>query len=221
MNTLKPMAWRVIPIIVSIHALVIAALLTGCGRDQTKNIKNTAPIADENTLPPVNPNQYDVGPPVEASKTGLVHNPIPQTDTNTPAPLTPRANPVQGGSKEYVVIRGDTLFKIARAKGVKFSALTNANPNLNLSKLKAGQKIQIPTAAASASTGLGLREPSNPGKGALPSPGNIHVVKAGETLTQIAKQSHTTVKAIQAVNGLKTTRVLVGQKLRRPAQSAA
>jgi LysM repeat protein len=36
------------------------------------------------------------------------------------------------------------------------------------------------------------------------------VVKAGETLTQIAKQSHTTVKAIQAVNGLKTTRVLVG-----------
>ena len=66
-----------------------------------------------------------------------------------------RANPVQGGSKEYVVIRGDTLFKIARANGVKFSALTNANPNLNLSKLKAGQKIQIPTAAASASTGIG------------------------------------------------------------------
>jgi LysM repeat protein len=67
----------------------------------------------------------------------------------------------------------------------------------------------------------GLREPSNPGKGALPSTGNIHVVKAGETLTQIAKQSHTTIKAIQAVNGLKTTRVLVGQKLRLPAQSAA
>jgi len=223
MNTLKPMAWRAIPIIVSIHALVIAALLTGCGRDQTKNVKNTAPIADENTLPPVNPNQYDVGPPagLQASNTGLVHDPIPQTDTTTPAPLTPRANPVQGGSKEYVVIRGDTLFKIARANGVKFSALTNANPNLNLSKLKAGQKIQIPTAAASASTGLGLREPSNPGKGALPSPGNIHVVKAGETLTQIAKQSHTTVKAIQAVNGLKTTRVLVGQKLRLPAPSAA
>ena len=101
------------------------------------------------------------------------------------------------------------------------SALTNANPNLNLAKLKAGQKIQIPTAAASASTGLGSREPSNPGKGALSSPGNIHVVKAGETLTQIAKQSHTTVKASQAVNGLKTTRVLVGQKLRLPAHSAA
>ena len=157
MNTLKPMAWRAIPIIVSIHALVMAALLTGCGRDQTKNVKNTAPIADENTLPPVNPNQYDVGPPAElkASKIGLVHDPIPQTDTTTPAPVTPRANPVQGGSREYVVIRGDTLFKIARANGVKFSALTNANPNLNLSKLKAGQKIQIPTAAAFASTGIG------------------------------------------------------------------
>jgi LysM repeat protein len=222
MNTLKPMAWRAIPIIVSIHALVMAASLTGCGRDQTKNIKNTAPIADENTLPPVNPNQYDVGPPagLEASKTGL-HDPIPQTDTTTPVPLTPHANPVQGGSKEYVVIRGDTLFKIARANGVKFSALTNANPNLNLSKLKAGQKIQIPASESSASTGIGFREPSHRGKGALPSPGNIHVVKAGETLTQIAKQSHTTVKAIQAVNGLKTTRVLVGQKLRLPAQSAA
>jgi len=164
---------------VSIHALVMAALLTGCGRDQTKNTQNTAPIADENTLPPVNPNQYDVGPSagLQASNTGLVHNPIPQTDTNMPAPLTPRANPVPGGTKEYIVIRGDTLFKIGRANGVKFSALTKANPNLNLSKLKAGQKIQIPMAAASASTGLGLREPSNPGRGALPSPGNIHVVK--------------------------------------------
>jgi hypothetical protein len=49
-----------VSIIVSIHALVITALLTGCGRDQTKNTKNTAPIANENTLPPVNPNQYDV-----------------------------------------------------------------------------------------------------------------------------------------------------------------
>ena len=73
-----------------------------------------------------------------------------------------------------------------------------------MSKLKAGQKIQIPGSTASASTGIGFKEPSNPGTGALPSTGNIHVVKAGETLTQIAKQSHTTVKAIQAVNGLKT-----------------
>ena len=224
MNSPKPMAERANPIIVSIHALVIAAMLIGCGREGTKNIKTTEPIASESTLPPVSPNQNDASPPtgVEAGNPGLVHN-LPQTVTNMPPPLTLRTNPAPGVTKEYVVVKGDTWFKIARASGVKFSALTNANPTVSLSPLKVGQKIRIPAAAAPASAGIALKEPGNAGNGALPSAGNVHVVKAGETLTQIAKQNHTTVKALQAANGLKTTRVLVGQKLRlvAPGQPTA
>ena len=42
----------------------------------------------------------------------------------------------------------------------------------------------------------------------------IYKVKAGDTLLGIAKKYHTTVKAIQAKNGLKTTHLSIGQKLK-------
>lgn len=42
-------------------------------------------------------------------------------------------------------------------------------------------------------------------------------VKRGDNLTRIAKNHGTTVKAIREANGLKTDRILVGQKLKVPA----
>ena len=122
--------------------------------------------------------------------------------------------PTPGTGKEYLVSKGDTLFKIARANGVTVSALTRANPKLKNSALKSGQKIQIPAPAATAAAGIGFAEP---GTGASANSGNVHVVKAGETLTQIAKQHGTTVKALQAANQMKVTRLLVGQKVKLPA----
>ena len=42
----------------------------------------------------------------------------------------------------------------------------------------------------------------------------VYVVKSGDTLTRIAKTHGTTVQAIRAANGLKTDRIVVGQKLK-------
>jgi LysM repeat protein len=42
-------------------------------------------------------------------------------------------------------------------------------------------------------------------------------VKRGDTLTRIAKTHGTTVKALREANGMKTDRILVGQKLKVPA----
>jgi LysM repeat protein len=42
----------------------------------------------------------------------------------------------------------------------------------------------------------------------------IYKVKAGDTLLALAKKYHTTVKAIQNNNGLKTTHLSIGQKLK-------
>jgi LysM repeat protein len=116
-----------------------------------------------------------------------------------------------------VVAKGDTLLKIARANGVRFTALSNANRNVNLSKLVVGQKLKIPTSASARPGAIGFREP---GAGEAV-PAGVHVVKAGETLTRIARENHTTVKAIQDANGLKTTRVLVGQRLHLPTTTPA
>ncbi len=49
----------------------------------------------------------------------------------------------------------------------------------------------------------------------------VYVVKSGDNLTRIAKAHHTTVQAIKAANGLKTDRILAGQKLKLPAPTAA
>ena len=49
----------------------------------------------------------------------------------------------------------------------------------------------------------------------------VHTVKAGETLTRIAHQHGTSIKAIRAANNLKTDRLFVGQKLKLPAGQAS
>lgn len=46
-------------------------------------------------------------------------------------------------------------------------------------------------------------------------------VKAGDNLTRIARNHRTTVNAIREANGLRTDRILVGQKLKVPAASAS
>ena len=45
---------------------------------------------------------------------------------------------------EYIVKSGDTGFKIAKANGVSTKALEAANPGVNFTKLKVGQKIKLP-----------------------------------------------------------------------------
>lgn len=44
----------------------------------------------------------------------------------------------------------------------------------------------------------------------------VYVVKSGDTLSRIAKAHGTTVKAIEAANGLNGDRILVGAKLKIP-----
>lgn len=48
-------------------------------------------------------------------------------------------------------------------------------------------------------------------------PGQIYVVKSGDSLSRIAKQHHTSVKALKAVNGLDTDVIAVGATLKLPA----
>jgi LysM repeat protein len=51
---------------------------------------------------------------------------------------------------------------------------------------------------------------------AVIAPETVYVVQPGDTLTRIAKQHRTTVKALKSVNGLKGDLLGVGMKLRLP-----
>ena len=199
--------------VVAIHIVFFGGLLMqGCKRD---NITTGAssPTNRNLTLPQLEPSTNFVtaptnlpqAEPAPAPAAPIVATPEPVV-TNTPVAPTE--------SKEYTIVKGDLLYKIAKANGVTIGAITKANPKLDASRLKIGQKIVIPASTKTASTG-------GPEMAESVAAGGTHVVKAGETLTKIARQHATTVKALRAANGLKTDRLNVGQKLKLPASGNA
>lgn len=91
--------------------------------------------------------------------------------------------PGQGGSVDvtHVVVRGDTLNKIAASYGASVSAIVSANAITNSNIIRIGQEILIPSAgqrSTSNSTGSDISNRS----------GQYHVVRRGETVRQIAAQ---------------------------------
>lgn len=119
-----------------------------------------------------------------------------------------------------VTVKGNSTTPAALAKreDVTLAQLRQFNPGLKTSRkgrLSAGQAVRIPTAAV-----LGLvRDVPDPGierygsASAASSKGTVHVVRRGETLGGIARRYKTTVPTLQALNGLKGTRVAAGQRL--------
>ncbi|HVU28231.1 MAG TPA: LysM peptidoglycan-binding domain-containing protein [Verrucomicrobiae bacterium] len=178
---------------------LMAMLIQGCKRENetADNTDNSTPTVDTNAF------AADTNtPPMEASNPPVTAPPV--VVTPTPAPVT------EPTTTEYVIVKGDTLGKIAKKNGVTLKALEDANPNVQPSKLKVGQKIVIPASSGGATTTLGVNE-SNAGE-------ELYTVKSGDSLTKIAKAHGVTVKALESENSLTTTKIKVGQKLKIPAK---
>jgi LysM repeat protein len=52
--------------------------------------------------------------------------------------------PAVAGPDEYVIKSGDTLAKVAKARGFSLSDIQAVNPGVNAKDLKVGQKIKLP-----------------------------------------------------------------------------
>jgi LysM repeat protein len=184
-----------------------AMLIQGCKREQSaENVPqvdtNPPPMMDTN-LPPVSTN-------------------LPPVSTNPPpvvAPVVPVVPEATGS--EYVVVKGDTLGKIAKAHGVTLKALEEANPGVVPTKLKIGQKLTIPAggvvAPAAAGTSVGVDM-----TGSATGSGETYVVKSGDTLTKIATAHGVSLKALKAANpNVDPNHIKVGLKLNIPAAAAS
>jgi LysM repeat protein len=208
--------------------------MQGCKRDDTKPPSGTAAtdlssqMAD---LAKLDTNYYQPLPepvpaivaPATGGNASTGYQAIaPSTTIVTPPPASePPPVAIPAETKEYTIVRNDTLVKIAKAHHLTVGDITRANPGINPKRLIPGKKIQLPATSSLASPGgLGFAEPSKPELGGSSEAG-IHEVKKGETLTKIAKQHSVTVKALRAANGLRTDRLHVGQKLKLPAGSAS
>src|SRR5690606_9793656 len=109
-----------------------------------------------------------------------------------------------GCSSYYYVRHGDTLSSVARWFGINTSALASANSLGNANYIYVGQKLCIPSIYGGGYSG-GHHGGSYGG----------YKVKAGDTLSEIAKWHGTTVHKLMYLNGLSNANyIYVGQWLR-------
>ena len=120
------------------------------------------------------------------------------------------ASPAAHADDAYTVRPGDTVSHIAARTGASVAAIARANALADVSRIRAGQVLSIPSASA--------RTPRTP---AAPV-STTYTVRAGETVTGIAARHKTTVKAIISANSLRADGlILAGQKLTIPGAAGA
>ena len=110
--------------------------------------------------------------------------------------------------RRHLVLEGETLAQIALR--YKSSAAEVASVNrLGASQPPAGTRITVPASMRP--------EPARP---AAPRgvPGGVYQVRSGDTLADISKRYGVSVEQLQQWNGLRTTRLVIGQRLRLEAR---
>jgi LysM repeat protein len=203
--------------ILAVHVvLLLALLMAGCKKTSDQQAKNDAPADltptfDPNSLPVATNAPPPLPPPMPNNASTLVTPPPTVPTQTTPAPAAPAMTSFDG--TEHVVVKGDNFFDLSKKYHVSTTAMKAANPGVDPTKLKIGQKLKIPTVSSTAATPAGF---SN--SGSIPSSEKLYTVKSGDSLNKIAKLNETTVKALRAANNLKTDQIKVGQKLKIPSK---
>jgi membrane-bound lytic murein transglycosylase D len=105
-------------------------------------------------------------------------------------------------ARTHRVRSGETMGAIARRYGVSVAAVQSANRAVDPRRMRVGQSLRIPA--------VGVAGPPR----AAPPAARYHRVTRGENLTVIASRYGVSVRQIQSWNGLKSTRILAGQRLR-------
>ena len=205
--------------IVGANVLLFAGLLIqGCQREPVTS-EIPAGTAAETSVPETNAvavtqTAPETNAPVAPSFVAPGTNSVTETPVATPVPA-----PAPAVTKPYVVAKGDSFYRIAKAHGVSMKALADANPGVDSTKLKVGQTLQLP-AGTQPPTAISASTPAPAGATTSPS-SNRYVVKAGDTLARIARAHGTTVRAIKAANGLNSDRIVAGHSLKIPETRSA
>ena len=150
-------------------------------------------------------------------------NDFSEFDAITPvAPLSDGGQtvPVAGPSFEtYTVKKGDNLWTIAKRSNVSLNELYAANGLDTTSILSIGQQLQIPVEGSTATVTApspDTYQPTSFNQGSTE-----YMVKRGDSLSKIANQFDTSVRAIKAANGLSSDLIRVGDKLVVPVSSSS
>ncbi len=202
---------KIFSLVVAVHAAVFMFIFAIPGCRSTGKQKAAAPA--------------DASSPVATTGDAAASSPVVAgTDVSAPpqvlfSPTRPGTaaaaaieTPTPAAPQSYTVVKGDSLWSVAKKNGVTPKELTAANNLTPSSSLRLGQKLVIPgkapAKAATSAAGAGSETLS-------------YTVKSGDTLALIARHAGTTSAAIKSANKLKSDVVRVGQVLILPAGGAS
>lgn len=200
-------------IIAGINAIgLVALLILGCQKEKEPARQTTPEPPVQATTPSAE--QVSNPPPADTNVTAPPVAP-PAAPPVAPPVAPPALPPSAAGTQDYKIVAGDNYYTLSKKFHVSMTAIKDANPGVEPTKLQIGQTIHIPAPPASTAPALapGATAPDTSGGG------QIYKVKSGDNLTKIAGQFGTTVKALRAANSLKTDSLKVGQELKIPAKS--
>lgn len=213
------MRYLLISVVGGVHVAVIGGvlLMQGCGTTRGPVTLPDAPpmpptMAAEDLVPPVRPvTTYKPATIDDAVSAALPAAGSPAA----PAPVKPV--PASDDARTYVVGKGDSLSVIAKRHGVSVTDLMVLNNISDPNRIRMGQSLKLPAAASVKTTPV--PKPSAAASSSVSAGAGRYEVKSGDSLSTIAQRHGTTVKALQAVNDLKTDKIMAGQKLVLPAES--
>lgn len=184
-----------------VAVILVALLAQGCKREQpvvTEVVETTTTEMDTNVF-----TDTSISGMTDPTVTTSAPPPVVEMPVVTPEPVAPAVT-------DYVIQKGDTFYSIAKKHGVSTKAVQDANPGVDPTKLKLGQKIVVPPATA-ATTAPILADTGE----------QVYVVKSGDTLSSISSRYHVTVKELRTANNLTTDKIFVKQKLKIPSNAVA
>jgi LysM repeat protein len=170
----------------------------------SSNSVNTATNSQADRFEPRRPNEFNYG-----LQTTPALNEFNEDEVLEPIVA---GTPVTA-SAEYLVKKGDSLWKISKQFGISLKTLLEANGLSEKSTIQVGQSLTIP----SSTSGPTLAEASP----ASATSSEIHVVAKGDTLSRIAKQYNTSVNDIKVANGIPSDVIQLGQRLTIPVNSVS
>jgi LysM repeat protein len=206
--------------ILAVHVvLLLALLMAGCKKTNDPLAKGDSPT--DTGIPPLpiftpdSPSGTNPVPPPGNTTASVA--PIPPAGVAPspgPAPTPPGTTSNMEGT-EHTIIKGDSFYTIGKHYNVSSKAIAAANPGVDSTKLKIGQKVKIPSVSSTPAEAAGNVHMAN-----TTNADKVYTVKSGDVLYKIAKLHDVSLKALRTANNLKTDQIKVGQKLKIPSKAS-
>ena len=132
-------------------------------------------------------------------------NPVEETEQTTPE----NKEEVAPGVNSIIVVRGDTLSQLAQKHNTTVAAIRSLNKMIS-DRIYVGQQLKLPQTAVSPVEEVKVPETVTPSIG---NDQSSYTVKAGDTLSHIAKAHNMTVAQLRELNKLTSDLIRVNQTL--------